>query len=207
MSWYDVGRDEPDDFFPLDPYGGDDTRPTEFRIPDRWPSAWPHLWRPARDRMVFVLAVMALTTAGIIALGEPAGEWWVPLVPAVLLIGPVTRPGRARRELRRACRRGRVATAVGRLEAGPPTRTDSTTRLLTTYGTLVRLPATGELGRALAAHVGEVALLVWAPRWWRRRKPAALVLTDLSVCYQSGVPKGMRRVSVAMRVTSAGRLL
>jgi len=78
-------------------------------LPDgRWPSAWPALWRPVRDRAVFVGATVLLALVGIAFLGDLRLGWWVAFLPLVLLVGPVSRPARVRRRFERAAAQGRL---------------------------------------------------------------------------------------------------
>ena len=74
----------------------------------RWPSTWPALLRPVRDRVVFVGATVLLTLAGTALLGDLDLSWWVPLLPLLLLIGPATRPFRVRRRFERAAERNEL---------------------------------------------------------------------------------------------------
>lgn len=71
-------------------------------LPDRWPSAWPSLWPGVRDSVAVVALTMVLTLVGVFRFGDPALSWWVALLPLLLLIGPLTRPARVRRTIRRA---------------------------------------------------------------------------------------------------------
>lgn len=80
----------------------------------RWPSTWPALWRPVRDRAVLAGATVLLTLIGIGWLGDLGLSWWVPLLPLLLLIGPLSRPGRVRRRFERAATRGRLVVAPHR---------------------------------------------------------------------------------------------
>lgn len=79
--------------------------------PGRWPSTWPALWRPVRDRAVFVGGTVLLTLTGTALLGDLGLSWWVPLIPLLLLIGPVTRPHRVRRAFERAAGRRELSVA------------------------------------------------------------------------------------------------
>src|SRR2546423_8592386 len=91
--------------------------PTVAELPAHWPSPWPHLYRPVRDRAVFVVLVMVLTTIGLIALGDPAAQWWAIALPLLLLTGPLSKPARVRMALHRGSGSGRIHTQLGRLAA------------------------------------------------------------------------------------------
>lgn len=78
--------------------------PHPVQLPQRWPSAWPSLWPGVRDRTVFVAVTVSLTVLGLARFGDLGLAWWVALLPLVLLIGPLTRPSRARRAIQRAAR-------------------------------------------------------------------------------------------------------
>ncbi|CAN5300231.1 hypothetical protein BH20ACT5_BH20ACT5_01570 [soil metagenome] len=71
-------------------------------LPRRWPSAWPSLWPEVRDRSAFGLTAALVTALGLTWLGVPGLTWWLPLLPALLLIGPLSWPGRVRRGFDRA---------------------------------------------------------------------------------------------------------
>lgn len=72
----------------------------------RWPSAWPSLWRPVLDRVVFAGAAAVLTALGLAWLGDFGLSWWVALLPLLTLVVPATRPSRVRRRFERAAARG-----------------------------------------------------------------------------------------------------
>jgi hypothetical protein len=158
-------------------------------LPADWPSAWPHLYGPVRDRALFVLTVMVLTTIGLIVAGDPGAQWWAIALPLLLLIGPASKPARARRALCRAVETGRVRTLPGQLVvAERPT-------------TVWLRPATGDpelplhIGRvepAMRRYVDSAAVLVWV----RRRGPAAVVLPDRAVVYLVRPPGGLRAAAV-----------
>lgn len=74
----------------------------------RWPSTWPALWRPVRDRALFVGGTVLLTLLAIASLGDLGLSWWFASMPLVLLIGPLTRPGRVRRRFERAAAHDRL---------------------------------------------------------------------------------------------------
>jgi hypothetical protein len=169
----------------LDPGGP----PTVAELPAHWPSPWPHLYRPVRDRVVFVVMVMVLTTVGLIALGDPAAQWWAIVLPLLLLIGPVSKPARVRMALRRASESGRIHTVPGRLAVAE--------RGTTVWLSDVPLDA-GPAERALHGYAGSPALLVWTPR---RRGGAAVVLPDRAVVYLSRRPSGARAGSGTADVT------
>lgn len=71
----------------------------------RWPSAWPSLWRPVRDRAVFAGATVVLTALGLAWLGDFGLSWWVALLPLLTLVVPATKPWRVRRRFERAAAR------------------------------------------------------------------------------------------------------
>lgn len=83
-------------------------------LPDRWPSAWPSLWRPVRDRAAFAVPAALLTALGLGWLGDLSLTWWVPLLPLLLLAGPLTRPGRVRRSFDRASADGSLTVVDDR---------------------------------------------------------------------------------------------
>lgn len=168
-------------------------------VPVRWPSAWLSLRTTVLRRAAFVLAVAVLTATGIVAVGDPSAQWWIPLLPAVLLAGPISRLGGIPRRLRRATRRGRLATMPGRVHPGPVTSHGQTVRLVTDGGVAVGVPVAGDIADALATgHVGDPAVLVWV-NGLRRRRPAALVLAGPSVAYLDRVPAGARSVMIGIR--------
>lgn len=149
-------------------------------LPARWPSPWRHLYRPVRDRAVFVVMVMVLTTIGLFGLGDPAAQWWAIVLPLLLLIGPVSKPARVRTALHRACGSGRIHTMPGRLAVAERARTVW----------LAELPLdAGPAEQALRGYAGSPGLLVWTPR---RRRGAAVVLPDRAVVYLSRRPAGAR---------------
>lgn len=169
-------------------------------IPVRWPSAWPYLSHLVYRRARFVLAVVLLTAAGIVLTGEPGAQWWVPLLPVVLLVGPVRRPGRLRRAFERAARRGDLAAMPGRLHPGPVNSRGQTVRLVTPTGDAVAVPVRPGVAEALAVrHVGEPVLLVWARRP-PRRSCAALLLRGCLVAYLERVPRHARPTGVSVRL-------
>lgn len=188
----------------VDPMGSArDAREADIRVPAQWPSAWAHLWQPARDRAVFVGLVVLLTVIGVVFTGDLVKEWWVPLVPLVLLTGPVSRPGRVRRTLQRAATRGRLRTTTGRLHPGPVTSRGPTVRLVTPSGHAVALPASRSLSYTLAGrYVSSSALLVWAPTLTVSGPPAALVLDGIVVAYLQRVPRGARGVRTPLQLTT-----
>ncbi|HEX5496613.1 MAG TPA: hypothetical protein VFX70_18790 [Mycobacteriales bacterium] len=154
-------------------------------------------------RAVFVLAVAVLTALGIVATGDPGAQWWIPLLPAVLLLGRVRRPGRLRGGLQRAAGRGRLAVMPGRVHPGPVTSRGQTVRLVTPTGDAVGVTAFPGVAETLARwHVGQPASLVWIPRPLGRG-PAALVLTDSLVAYLERLPRGARSVAVPVRLGTA----
>lgn len=161
----------------LDPMPGG---PTVAELPAHWPSPWPHLYRPVRDRAVFVLMVMVLTTIGLIWLGDPAAQWWAIALPLLLLIGPASKPSRVRMALHRASANGRLQTQTGRLGVAE----QGTTVWLSD----VPLDA-GPAETALRGYAGSDALLVWTPR---RRGGTAVVLPDRAVVYLSRRPSAAR---------------
>lgn len=81
---------------------------TALAVPARWPSAWPSLRGRVLGRVAFVAVVEALTGAGLAWLADPVAQWWALLPPLLLLLGPVTAPGRARRRAQRAAAAGRL---------------------------------------------------------------------------------------------------
>lgn len=183
---------------PPDEFGAG--QPEDAVVPRRWPSAWPYLWPAVRRRAVFVLAAAVLTAAGIVVTGDPAAQWWIPLLPVVLLAGPARRPGRVRRMMERAAARGGLAVMPGRVHPGPVTSRGQTVRLVTASGAAVGVPAFPGVAETLAGqHVGESVLLVWAPRRFRRA-PGALVVGAALVSYLERVPRGARAVRTPMRL-------
>jgi hypothetical protein len=163
----------------LDP-GGPAAGKVPAELPAHWPSPWPHLYRPVRDRVVFVVMVVVLTTAGLVGLGDPAAQWWAIALPLLLLIGPVSKPARVRMALHRGGGRGALRTQPGRLAVAE--------RGTTVWLSDVPLDA-GPVGTALRGYAGSPALLVWTPR---RRNGAAVVLPDRAVVYLSRRPSGAR---------------
>lgn len=155
-------------------------------LPAHWPSPWSHLYRPVRDRAIFVLMVMVLTAIGLVVAGDPAAQWWAIALPLLLLIGPATRPGRARMALRRAIAAGRARTLSGRLAVG---ERGNTVWLQPATGDPSLPLAAGPAERALHHYSGSQAMLIWTRR---RRGPAALVLPDRAVVYLSRTPGGVR---------------
>jgi hypothetical protein len=151
---------------------------TVAELPAHWPSPWPHLYRPVRDRAVFVVMVMVLTTVGLVGLGDPAAQWWAIALPLLLLIGPVSKPARVRMALHRASGNGRIQTQPGRLAVAE--------RATTVWLADVPLAA-GPAEPALRGYAGSGALLAWTPR---RRAGAAVVLPDRAVVYLSRRPSG-----------------
>jgi len=182
-------------------------RSDEAVIPARWPSAWPYLSRAVYRRARFVLAVAVLTAVGIVVTGEPGVQWWIPLLPVVLLAGPVRRPGGLRRVFERAARRGGLAAMPGRLHPGPVNSRGHTVRLVTPTGDAVAVPVYRGVAETLAVgHVGESALLVWVPRVLRRA-PAALVVRGSLVAYLERVPRNARSAGVSVRVVQTEHTL
>lgn len=90
---------------PGDDLAGPVSAPEGLGLPAHWPSAWPSLWRPIRDRAIFVLLTSALVVLGLARFGDLGLAWWVALLPLSLLVGPLSRPGRARRTIQRAAQR------------------------------------------------------------------------------------------------------
>lgn len=186
---------------PHDDFGS--TEPEGIPVPTHWPSAWPHLWHATRDRAVFVAAVIALTVIGIVGAGDLQAQWWVPLLPLVLLAGPATRPGRVRRALQNCTARGRLRTMPGRLQPGPVTSRGQTVRLITSSGASVTLPTCDAVARSLVERdVGQPVLLVWAPWWAGVRGAAAIVLGNSRVAYLRARPSRARHVGIRLRLTA-----
>jgi hypothetical protein len=89
-------------------------------LPARWPSAWPSLWPVLASRAVFVAMVSGLTLVALLVAGDPGGDWWLPLLPFVLLLGPVASIASVRSRWERAAARSRLGAVPGRLlPAGP----------------------------------------------------------------------------------------
>jgi hypothetical protein len=89
-------------------------------IPPRWPSGWGSLWPVLASRAVFVAMVALATAIGLMVAGDPGGQWWLPFVPLVLLLGPVVRIASVRSRWERAAVTGRLRTEAGQLRpAGP----------------------------------------------------------------------------------------
>jgi hypothetical protein len=177
-------------------------------VPTRWPSAWPHLWHATRDRAAFVTAVAVLTVLGIAVAGDLRAQWWVPVVPVVLLTGPALRPGRARRALERSAARGRLSTVPGRLHAAQTAGRTGGVLLVTSAGHTVAVPVARTVARVLASrHAGEAALLVWAPRTVGPRGAAALVLAGSRVAYLREAPPGARPVGLRLRPAAGTAVL
>jgi len=175
---------------PLDPSPPAEAVP----LPAHWPSPWPHLYRPVRDRAVFVLTVIVLTTVGLIVAGDPAAQWWAIALPLLLLIGPATRPGRARMALHRAIGANRAATLPGRLVVAER----ATTVWLQPATGDPELPLhVGPAEHALRSYAGSPAVLTWNRR---RRGLAALVLPDRAVVYLSRRPSGVRAAAISASV-------
>lgn len=174
--------------------------PDDPVIPRRWPSAWPYLSHGVYKRAAFVAVTAVLTAVGIAATGDLTVQWWIPLLPAVLLVGPVLRPVRLRRRLERAAAGRNLAVMPGRVHPGPVTSQGQTVRLVTAAGDAVGVPAFRGVAEALAVrHVGESVLLVWVPRLVGRA-PAALILGDSLVTYLVHLPRGARSVTIPVRL-------
>ena len=163
-------------------------------LPAQWPTPWPHLYRPLRDRAVFVLMTMVLTTIGLFIAGDPAAQWWAIALPLLLLIGPATCPLRARAALRRAVENGRARTAAGRLIVG---ERGEAVWLQTSSGDPDLPLGAGPALPALHARAGSSAVVVWTRR---RRAGGAVVLPDLAVVYLSRPPAGARDARVPFEV-------
>ncbi|MBA2415111.1 MAG: hypothetical protein H0V64_04320 [Geodermatophilaceae bacterium] len=104
----------------------------------RWPSTWPALWRPVRDRAIFVGVTVVLTLAGTAQFGDLGLSWWVPLLPLVLVLGPVTRPARVRRRFERAAARNALSVQSHRRgwQLHPPGRRGNVVALVSGDGEL-----------------------------------------------------------------------
>ena len=116
------------------------TDSTVPRLPDRWPSAWPSLWRPVRDRAFFVGATTVLVLLGLARFGDLRLGWWVALLPLTLMIGPVTRPARVRRAIRRAAERRMLCVEVFADGMSVRTRRRTVTARVATDGTVTYCP-------------------------------------------------------------------
>ncbi len=105
--------------------------------PGRWPSTWSALWRPVRDRAVFVSGTALLTLVGTALLGDIGLSWWICLLPLLFLVGPLTRPGRVRRRFERAAAQNRLRVQPYQegWQLHPPGRAD-VVALLTHDGTV-----------------------------------------------------------------------
>lgn len=104
----------------------------------RWPSTWPALWRPVRDRAVFVVVTVVLILVGTALLADFGLSWWVSLLPLLLMIGPLTRPGRVRRRFERAAARDRLRVQPHRQgwQLRLPERAGNVVALVTYDGTV-----------------------------------------------------------------------
>jgi hypothetical protein len=135
----------------------------------RWPAGWASLWPVLASRAVFVGLVAACTAAGLLIAGDPDGQWWLPFVPAVLLLGPLARLASVGRRWERAAAAGRLASSPGRLlPAGP--------RAVFEGDPEVWLPARFAGGPALLVrHHRDLAVVLedgtvrYVPRHWLRR--------------------------------------
>jgi hypothetical protein len=161
-------------------------RPPGLPVPMRWPPAWRHLWPAVARRAVFAGTTMALTAVGLLVAGDVDAQWWLPLLPAVLLAGTAGRPGRVRRTLQRAARRGRLRCLAGSVL--PESRPGAGPRFVPRSGRghldAVPLPP-GRAATLLAERRGgQPALLVWD----ERAAAAAVVLDDLGVGYLEAAP-------------------
>ena len=87
----------------------------DLGLPEHWPSAWPSLRGQVALGAVLPVLAAVLTLAGEIWLGIADIAWWLPLLPLILLIGPLTRPARIRRLVDTADRRGRLQVTVATL--------------------------------------------------------------------------------------------
>jgi len=124
----------------------------------RWPSAWPDLWRPVRDRAVFALLTVVLTLTGTALFGDLGWSWWLALLPLVLLVGPVLRPGRVRRRFEQAAARNRLrvhahgagwrAQPPGRLHVVALLSPDGAAHYLDRHRRLRGKPPTGSVANA-----------------------------------------------------------
>lgn len=86
----------------------------------RWPAGWASLWPVLASRAVFVGMVSLCTAIGLLVAGDPGGLWWLPFVPAVLLLGPLVRLASVGQRWERAAAAGRLSSLPGRLlPAGP----------------------------------------------------------------------------------------
>lgn len=143
---------------------------------------------------------MAFTAVGLLVAGDARTQWWLWLLPAVLVLGPACRPGRVRRALQRSARRGRLRCLVGSIL--PESRPGTGPRFVPvavagppSAGLQSAGPAGGHLGafplpvgRAAtilaSKYGGQPALLVWD----ERAAVAAVVLADLGVGYLEAAP-------------------
>lgn len=167
-------------------YSGDVTsgREPDLAVPESWPTAWRHLWPTALDRAGFVGAVVVLTAIGIAATGDLSVQWWAVVLPLALLPGPVSRPYRVRRSLQRAAAQGRLAAVPGVLADSARSGV-----YLAGTGRSVALPRC-RVSRTLQGEIGQPALLVWVPKVWPARVPAAVVLDGPQVGYLDRTPRG-----------------
>lgn len=93
-----------------------------------------------RDRAVFVAATMVLVLLGLARFGDLRLGWWVALLPLVLLIGPVTRPARVRRAIRRAAQRRMLSVHVCANGLSVTTRSRTVTASVDADGTVTYCP-------------------------------------------------------------------
>lgn len=101
-------------------------------LPSQWPSAWPSLGRRVAVASVVPIVVALVALAVVAIVGVLPSAWWVPLIPLVLLVGPLTLPGRVRSAMQGASDAKTLVVTVAPL------------------GLLVRTPAPARLVRPSA---------------------------------------------------------
>jgi hypothetical protein len=143
-------------------------------VPARWPAGWSSLWPVLASRAVFVAMVGVLTAIALLIAGDPGGQWWLPFVPAVLLLGPAANIWFVRSRWQRAAARGRFGAVPGRMRPTGPRAVfepDSGQQRDPVW-----LPARYAVGPALLLrHRRDVAVVLvggtvrYVPRHWLRR--------------------------------------
>lgn len=84
-------------------------------LPQSWPSAWPSLAKQAF--MGAILPIVAAVVVLVVLLLTKTLEqaWWVALIPLLLLIWPLSLPGRVQRVMQEASDDGRLEVVQGML--------------------------------------------------------------------------------------------